>query len=117
MRVIIAGGRDFKNYELLKEKCQKILANQKEVIIISGGANGADKLGERFAKEFNLKLVQFLADWDKFGKSAGFIRNKEMADNADALVAFWDGVSKGTRHMIDLTKEKGLKVRVIRYDI
>jgi ABC-type enterochelin transport system substrate-binding protein len=115
LKVIIAGGRDFKNYELLKEKCQKILANQKEVIIISGGANGADKLGEQYAQEYGHKVEKFLADWDKFGKSAGYIRNKEMADNADALIAFWDGVSKGTKHMIDLAKEKELKIRVIKY--
>lgn len=117
-RVIIAGSRDFSDYNLLVEKCDKILKNKlstHEVVIISGGARGADRLGESYATSLGLKLNRFLPDWDRYGPSAGYRRNAVMADNADALIAFWDGKSKGTGHMIDLAKQKGLAVRIINY--
>ncbi len=115
MKVIIAGGRSFDNYELLCEKCTKILSNSKDIEIVSGTANGADKLGERFANENGYSIKKFPANWDKHGKSAGYIRNKEMALYADALIAFWDGKSKGTALMISLAKGYNLKVKVIIY--
>lgn len=117
MRVVIAGGRDFSDYSLLCKKCDKILNSQKDIEIVSGNANGADKLGERYAREKGYTLKQFPANWDKYGKGAGYIRNKEMAEYADALIAFWDGSSKGTKHMIDLAKQNNLKIRVIYYGI
>jgi hypothetical protein len=116
MRVIIAGGRDFKNYELLKTCCDKILSNVKgEIEIVSGTANGADKLGEKYAKERGYKIKQFPADWDAHGKSAGYVRNKEMASYSDALIAFYDGQSKGTGHMIAIATASGLRTRIIKY--
>ncbi len=115
MKVIIAGSRNFNNYDLLHKKCTELLKNQTDIEIVSGTANGADKLGERFAKEQNYKLTQFPADWDSFGKSAGYIRNEEMAKYADALIVFWDGKSKGTKHMIDLAYKCSLKVRIIQF--
>lgn len=116
-RIIIAGGRDFKDYFRLWYLCKHYLKKvpKNTIEIISGGATGADKLGERFAKEEELPLTIFKADWDKFGKSAGYLRNKEMSEYATHLIAFWDGHSKGTKHMIDLAREKGLKIRVIKY--
>ena len=117
-RVIIAGGRHFGNYDLLKDKCVAILANKMEtcdVHIVSGCASGADSLGEAFADEFQLKVDKFPADWDKFGKSARYKRNVQMAENADALIVFWDGKSKGTNHMINIAKEKNLPTRIIKY--
>jgi len=113
LRVIVAGSRDFNNYELLYNKCENILYNIKSVEIVSGGAKGADSLGEKYAKEKGYKIKQFNADWNSLGKSAGYIRNKEMAEYADALIAFWDGESKGTKHMINLANKNKLKVRVI----
>jgi hypothetical protein len=86
-----------------------------EIVIISGAARGADRLGEKYAKERGYKVIRVPADWNRYGKSAGYIRNKEMAESSDALVAFWDGKSKGTKNMIDLAKEYGLKVRVIMF--
>jgi len=115
MRVIIAGGRDFGDYELLKTKCDIILQNQSEVIIVSGGAKGADALGERYAKEKGYQLESFPAKWGEYGKRAGMIRNVEMSETSDSLIAFWDGKSKGTRHMIDTATKGGLPIRVIRY--
>lgn len=119
-RVIIAGTRNFSNYELLKEKCDNILSTKRKdsnIVIVSGTAKGADRLGERYARERGFLLRRFHADWDKDGNKAGPIRNAKMADNADALIAFWDGTSRGTAHMIMTAKEKGLATRVINYKI
>lgn len=116
LRVIIAGGRDFDDYETLRAVVDKILSKTKdEIQIVSGGARGADKLGEQYAKERGYDISIFYADWDRYGASAGYKRNLEMAQNADALIAFWDGESRGTKHMINLATERGLKVRVWRY--
>lgn len=115
MKVIIAGGRTFNDYNKLKQTCDFLLGNQEDVEIVSGTANGADKLGERYAHENNRELTTFPADWNTLGKSAGYIRNKQMAEYADALIAFWDGTSKGTLHMINLAEQNKLKVRVVRY--
>jgi len=115
LKVIIAGCRNFDDYEMLKHYVDHILQNvaQRESIeIVSGGAKGADALGERYAMERGYKLTLFPADWDKYGRGAGPKRNEQMGDYADALIAFWDGQSRGTKHMIEYAKRKGLKVRV-----
>ena len=115
MKVIIAGGRDFKDYNRLKEVCDKILINQNNIEIVSGTAGGADTLGERYAQDKGYEVKKFPAKWDEYGKKAGYLRNQEMGEYADGLIAFWDGKSKGTKHMIDIANKKGLKVRVIIY--
>ena len=115
MKVIIAGGRNFRDYDKLRESCDNILVNQKEVEIVSGTAAGADTLGERYAQEKGYEVKKFPAQWDLYGKSAGYKRNQQMAEYADGLIAFWDGNSKGTKHMIDTATNKGLSVRVIEY--
>jgi predicted Rossmann fold nucleotide-binding protein DprA/Smf involved in DNA uptake len=115
MKIIIAGTRTFNNYQLLKEKCNHLLSNQTSITIISGTAKGADKLGEQYAKEQGHSLLLFPPLWDTQGKQAGIKRNIAMAQEADALIAFWDGKSKGTKHMIQTAREKGLPVRVIYY--
>jgi len=115
MKVIIAGGRNFRDYDKLRESCDNILVNQKEVEIVSGTAAGADTLGERYAQEKGYEVKKFPAQWDLYGKSAGYKRNQQMAEYADGLIAFWDGKSRGTKHMIDIANKMGLKVRVIRY--
>jgi hypothetical protein len=112
MKVIIAGSRKFNNYDELCCTCDFLLQNKNEIEIVSGTANGADKLGEVYAKERKYKITRFPADWNKHGKSAGVIRNKEMAEYSDALIAFWDGKSRGTKHMIDLARSMDLKVGV-----
>lgn len=89
--------------------------NPEGIQIVSGGARGADKLGELYAHTNLHSLKVFPADWEKFGKSAGYIRNEEMAKYADCLVAFWDGKSRGTKHMIDLAHKHGLQVRVVSF--
>ena len=114
MKIIIAGSRDFDDYELLRKYCDYVLQNQVNIEIVSGTARGADQLGERYAKEKGYKITRFPADWSK-GKSAGYIRNEEMAKYADALIAFWNGMSKGTEHMINLANKYNLKIRVCNY--
>jgi hypothetical protein len=114
-KVIIAGTRRFDNYDLLKSRCDKYLADKEDIIIVSGCADGADALGEKYAKERGHLIKPFQAKWDELGKMAGPIRNKAMADYADALIAFWDGNSRGTANMIEIAKKKGLPVRIVEY--
>ena len=117
MRTIIAGGREFDNYLLLESEVDFVrMLISSEITVVSGGARGADTLGERYAAERGLEVRRFPANWDKHGRSAGYIRNAEMADYADCLVAFWDGKSRGTKHMIDLALARGLLVKVAQYD-
>jgi len=117
-KVIIAGGRDFNDYELLKNKCDYYLSNvdKSNIVIISGMARGADSLGERYAQERGLKLEGYPANWKLYGKSAGFKRNQVLVKNASAAICFWDGKSKGTKHTIDLCKEKGIPIKIVRYE-
>lgn len=113
MKVIIAGGREFNNYKLLCEVCDGM--SYKDLEIVSGVARGADKLGVKYAEERGYKIKEFPANWNKYGRSAGPIRNNEMSLYADALIAFWDGKSKGTGNMIKLAKKRNLKLKVIYY--
>ena len=131
MRVIIAGGRDFNDFKLLESNINKIfkqLSDEKSISacidesnieIICGKARGADTLGEQFAKEYKLSIKYFPADWNTYGKSAGYRRNAEMANYAKedngVLIAFWDGKSKGTKHMIDLSKSNNIRVFIVNY--
>ena len=125
LRVIIAGSRDFNDYKLLKKSAIEIITKKTMLPdltrIISGGARGADTLGERFANEMGLEISRFIPDWDGLGKRAGYVRNAEMAkfavedDNYGVLIAFWDGQSRGTKHMIDLANKYGLEVHVVNF--
>jgi hypothetical protein len=115
MKLIIAGGRDFDDYELLKRECIRLLGEHNITHVISGMARGADSLGVKFAEGWNIDILKFPANWNKFGKSAGYIRNEEMAKNGDILIAFWDKKSKGTNHMINLAKKYNLIVKIVEY--
>jgi len=114
MKVIIAGSRNFNDYETLKEICDFMLSRQTDIEIVSGVAKGADLLGERYAKEKGYSIKQFPANWS-IGKQAGYVRNEEMAQYADAAIVFWDGKSKGSEHMINLTKKHNLKVKIHKF--
>ena len=125
LRIIIAGSRNFNDYELLKREVLNIVKydnRPKEYVkIISGCARGADTIGERFAKEFGLEVKKFPADWDGLGKRAGYVRNAEMAkfavedDNDGMLIAFCDGQSRGIKHMIYLAKRYCLDVHIVNF--
>lgn len=114
-KVIIAGTRSFSDYGKLFKICDILLEKRHpDITIVCGMARGADLLGKRYAEEKGYEIVECPADWDNLGKSAGIIRNKDMGNIADALIAFWDYKSHGTKHMIDYATQKGLMVRVIR---
>mgnify|MGYP006302249621 CR=1 FL=1 len=119
MRLIVAGSRDFKDYELLEREVLKFIKKHKEVDesveVISGRARGADKLGEVFADKFGLKKHIKPADWDKHGRAAGFIRNREMVSEATHCICFWDRKSSGTKNTIQLSEEKGIPLCVIEF--
>ena len=99
MKTIIAGSRDFNDYETLLAVLLKVGWHISEVV--SGGAHGVDQLGERFAKANGITYTVFKADWDQFGRRAGMLRNKEMANYADACVVIWNGHSSGSADMIE----------------
>jgi hypothetical protein len=119
-KVIIAGGRDFNNYMLLYITLGDYMNTEglipQYMEIVSGGAVGADELGELFANRHNIELTIMKAEWAKYGRSAGYKRNVEMANYADYLIAFWNGNSKGTKHMIDTMKKLKKPVYVVYYD-
>lgn len=118
---LVVGSRTFQDYDLLKSKLNHLLQNQgNEVVIVSGGAKGADSLAERYAKEKDLPLKIFPAEWGKYGKSAGYIRNEEMhkyisKQNKRGVVAFWDGMSKGTTHNFGLADKYKNKIKLIHF--
>ena len=122
MKVIVAGGRDFKNYKLLKctlDNFQQEYGNITEVV--SGTAKGVDKLGEQYANENNIPIKRFVPDWQGLGKKAGHVRNRQMGsytkEHNGMLVAFWDKQSRGTKGMIDYAKNIGLKSVVVYYNV
>ena len=116
MKVIIAGSRGFDDYEMLYKFCDYIIGEPNEEIeIVSGKAKGADTLGEKYALDKKYKIKEFPANWEKYGKSAGYRRNDEMASYSDLLIAFHDGESKGTQSMIDLANKREISVAVYKY--
>ena len=107
MKLIIAGSREFTDYELLTEMLAAKDLNADTVTeVVSGCARGADRLGEKWAGAQGIPIARFPANWDSYGKRAGYVRNSEMAEYADACIVFWNGSSKGTKHMIDIAKRK-----------
>ena len=117
IKVVIAGSRGFQDYEMMKRVLDKELQmyNPSEIEIASGGADGADKLGERYQIEEGLaRLTQFIPKWDA-GDAAGHKRNAEMAAYGDWVFCFWDGKSRGTKSMIKMSERAGKKVFVIKY--
>lgn len=111
LKVIIAGSRTIEDYSLVCRAIEKSGFQVKEVV--SGTARGVDRLGEKWAAFNKIPVKSFPADWDKHGKAAGPIRNRQMAEYADALVCLWDGKSKGSKHMIDIANELGLAVYIM----
>ena len=109
MKVGVVGSRTFNDYKLLSDTLKKI----EITTIVSGGARGADKLGEQYAKENNIPTIIFLPDWDKHGKSAGFIRNTDIINESELVIAFWDQESRGTLDSIEKAKKLNKQVIII----
>ena len=121
---LIVGSRSFFDYRMLREKVDILLQNKlkKSISIISGGADGADKLAEKYAKERGLRLIVMPANWKEDGKSAGYKRNVRMheyiATKEDrGVIAFWDGKSKGTQHSFELAKKYDNPIRIIKTNV
>lgn len=115
VRLAIVGGRDFQDYELLKRSIDELCKLHEVVTIVSGGATGADTLGERYAKEKGLNTIIHKPEWDRYGRSAGFRRNRLIVKDSDVVAAFWDGASRGTKSTIDLAEEAGLELHIFNY--
>ena len=111
MKLGIVGSRTFNDYDKLKQ----VLSEKLPFVLISGGAEGADSLAERFADENKLEKVIHLPNWNGEGKAAGFIRNARIVEDCDELVAFWDGVSRGTRDTIRKARKKGILVTIVNF--
>ena len=110
MRTIIAGSRSIIDLKYIVAAVKESTFDIS--VIIEGEANGVDVLVWRYGMINNIPVEPFLAKWNEFGKSAGYKRNVEMANNAEALILVWDGKSKGSKHMLDVAKTKGLKTFV-----
>lgn len=114
MKLAIIGGRSFSDYNLVKSTITQYF-HQNITEIISGGAIGADRLGAKYAKENNIKLTEFIPNWDLYGKRAGFIRNEDIVKNSDTVLAFWDSESKGTANSLSTAKRLKKTTIIIYY--
>ena len=113
MKIVVAGCRTYENYteaKLFLDECLEEYKEKTTLIFLSGGCKGADRLGERYAKENGYQIIPYPALWQKYGKGAGLIRNKEMAKDCDLAIVFWDGKSRGTALMIALAEKYNKKV-------
>ncbi len=115
--IVIAGGRGFDDYDYLQHcmDAVKYLYSDHEITVVSGGARGADTLAEQWAGEQHLVFNEMNADWERFGKRAGLLRNHDMAKIGNVLCAFWDGKTRGTRNMIGEAMKEGLEIHIFRY--
>lgn len=116
MFYIIAGGRDFADYNRLAYVCDRIIRMDKAPpVVLSGGCRGADQMGKIWAEKAAILCDVYHANWDKHGKAAGPIRNQKMVDAADALIAFWDGESRGTKDVIKRAAKARLNIHLYYY--
>ena len=114
-REVIAGCRDYNNYDEAKNYIDFCLSNirkENNIVIVSGCASGADVIGERYAKENGFEVEKYPADWKTYGRSAGPKRNKQMAEVSDYVICFWDLKSRGTKSMIDYAKKYNKPIRI-----
>ena len=112
MRYAVIGSRTFADYGLLSSVLNKHFISQ----IVSGGARGADSLAARYALEKNILLLEFIPNYPKYGKSAPFVRNKQIVQSADITVAFWDMKSNGTRHALEYSTKLNKKTIIVSFD-
>jgi hypothetical protein len=113
IKLAIIGSRSFKDKHKLELAINEL--NLDIDTVVSGGALGADKLGEEWAKNQGKKVELHLPEWAKYGRSAGIIRNKAIVESCDFCLAFWDGKSKGTNSSLELCKKLGIPYKVIEY--
>jgi len=114
MKIAVVGSREFKDKNFIWNRLSErmIMPDTGGFTVVSGGARGVDTYAENFAKEHNIPTIIFPAQWRKYGKKAGYLRNEKIVAEADTIVAFWDGKSKGTKHSIDLAIKAGKPVDI-----
>lgn len=115
MKVAIIGSRSFSDYDFFVKEIESAVPISDITAIVSGGARGADSLGARFGQDYVIPTEIYMADWQKHGKAAGFIRNSEIVKNSDIIVAFWDGQSRGTQDTMQKARKKEVPVWVVCY--
>ncbi|MFT3994837.1 MAG: SLOG family protein [Dysgonomonas sp.] len=113
MKLAIVGSRNGFTEEFVWRVLYALMSYYGKFTIVSGGAVGVDSFAESFGKKYGLECIVYKAEWDKYGKKAGFMRNKVIVENSDAMIAFWDGNSKGTLHDIKLQEEIGRPLEII----
>ena len=113
--IAVVGSRGFNDYKALQRILNKIRTKYDIDTIISGGANGVDKFAEKYAHENNLKMIVHPANWDKYGKRAGYIRNVDIWNDAFMGLAIWDGKSPGTKHSFDIAKKQNKQLIIYNY--
>ena len=113
MNIAVIGSRGFQNEALL----HRVLSNafSEDDVLVSGGARGADRLAENWARRHGTKCRIFKADWNRYGRSAGYRRNYTLIAQAEKVIAFWDGQSRGTAHSLELARKKGIAVAIHRF--
>ena len=116
INIVIGGCRNYNDYDYFFNSVHYYLSSvcsKYDIVIISGGCRGTDKLAQRYAFEKGYKFEECVAEWGKYGRSAGPIRNRKMVTKADCVIAFWDGKSKGTGNLIDFAKEFNKPIRIV----
>ena len=116
LSVTVNGSRGFNDFPFMERVLDDIFVDRGELLLIEGGAKGADRLAKRYALERGIDHKLYEADWDTLGKRAGFVRNIAMIKDSGLLIAFWDGESKGTKHAIDFAVKDGCEVIVVLYN-
>ncbi len=115
MKLAIIGSRNFTDYDFFKEKLEYLTQNiEEDIVYVSGGAIGTDSLCKRYCQENNYELIEFLPDYKQYGKGATHIRNSQIVEFSDALIAFWNNVSKGTKSTLEKAKKKGLTIKIVK---
>ena len=111
MKVAIVGSRSWKDHEMVRDYISSLDVDD---VVVSGGARGVDQFAEIYAAKQGLETIVFPADWKTYGKRAGVLRNRDIIDAADRVVAFWDGSSAGTKSSIELARKANKPVLVLR---
>jgi predicted Rossmann fold nucleotide-binding protein DprA/Smf involved in DNA uptake len=108
MKAAVIGSRTFDSYQFMEQ----ILRFYDITLIISGGAKGADACAKQYAHSNGISYREYLPDWDQYGKRAGFLRNRQIVNDAEIVIAFWDSVSKGTKNSVDIANDMGKEVYI-----